>query len=123
MNCAYSRTDNLHSADERAGGENMTGRVMPYADATGPRTLGFGATQDEWASMTPHERYALNDGMLRARINQGDDFQYIGQDPLRPPEWRAQFDLTGSELLRLESRGVPYDAIPPEDVFKMIGRY
>jgi hypothetical protein len=73
--------------------------------------------------MAPRERYALNDGMLHARINEGDDFRYIGQDPLRPPEWRVQFDLTGSELLRLESRGVPYDVIPSEDVFKMIGRY
>jgi len=53
---------------------------MPYADATGSRTLGFGATSDERASMTPKQRYALNDGALRARINQ-DDFQYIGQDP------------------------------------------
>ena len=75
-------------------GENMSERVMPFAEATGSRTLGFGATADEWAAMTPQQRYQLNDGMLRARIGEGDDFRYIGQDPLRPPDVRARFDLT-----------------------------
>ncbi|MGH9187352.1 MAG: RHS repeat-associated core domain-containing protein, partial [Acidimicrobiales bacterium] len=104
-------------------GENMTGRVMPFADATGARTLGFGSTADEWAAMTPQQRYHLNDGMLRARMTEGDDFRYIGQDPSRPPEVRARFDLTRSELLRLDERGVPYDVVSPDEVFKTIGRY
>ncbi len=103
-------------------GENMTERVMPFADATGSRTLGFGATADEWAAMTPRQRYRLNDGMLRARIREGDSFRYIGQDPLRPPDIRARFDLTRSELLRLNERGIPYDIVSPLEVFKTIGR-
>ncbi len=104
-------------------GENMTERVMPFAEATESRTLGFGATGDEWAAMTPQQRYRLNDGMLRARIREGDNFRYIGPDPLRPPDVRARFDLTRSELLRLDERGVPYDVVSPDEVFKMIDRY
>lgn len=100
----------------------MTERVMPFADATGSRTLGFGATSDEWSAMTPRQRWRLNDGMLRARIGEGDNFRYIGQDPLRPPEIRSRFDLTRSELLRLDDRGVPYDVVSPLEVFKTIGR-
>jgi len=56
------------------------------------------------AAMSPRERWKLNDGMLRARINEGDNFLYIGQDPLRNPALRAKFDLAGSELLRLDDR-------------------
>lgn len=95
---------------------------MPFAEATDARTLGFGASADEWAAMTPRQRYKLNDGMLRARINAGDDFRYIGQDPARPPGVRQRFDLTRSELLRLDERGVPYDVVPPDEVLKTIGR-
>lgn len=78
-------------------GENMGKRVMPFADATEARSLGFGASREEWAAMSPAERWKLNDGMLRARMNEGDAFRYIGQDPLRPPADRAMFDLTRSE--------------------------
>jgi hypothetical protein len=66
-------------------GENMVQRTMASAEQTGARTLGFGATREEWAAMSPAERSKLNDGMLRARINEGDAFRYIGQDPLRNP--------------------------------------
>jgi len=72
--------------------------------------------------MTPAQRWKLNDGMLRARINEGDAFRYIGQDPLRNPTVRAQFDLTRSELLRLESRNVPYQVVPPSEVQSVLGR-
>ncbi len=104
-------------------GENMGQRVMPFAEGTGARHLGFGATADEWAAMTPRQRWKLNDGMLRARINEGDSFRYIGRDADRPPSVRAGFDLTGSELLRLNSRGIPYDIVSPAEVFKILGRY
>jgi hypothetical protein len=100
----------------------MAQRVMPFAEKTGGRTLGFGATADEWAAMTPQQRWRLNDGMLRARINEGDAFRYIGQDPLRNPAIRQQFDLTRSELLRLESRGVPYQTVPRSEVINVLGR-
>jgi len=72
--------------------------------------------------MSPAERWKLNDGMLRARINEGDAFRYIGQDPLRNPALRAQFDLTGSELLRLEGRNVPYQVVSPAAVQSVIKR-
>ncbi|OQB94339.1 MAG: hypothetical protein BWX84_00228 [Verrucomicrobia bacterium ADurb.Bin118] len=103
-------------------GENMAQRVMPFAEQTGARTLGFGSTADEWAAMTAQQRYKLNDGMLRARINEGDSFRYIGQDPLRNPALRTQFDLTGSELLRLNSRGIPYETVSPSEVMSVLGR-
>jgi hypothetical protein len=102
-------------------GENMTQRVMPFAEATDAETLGFGASREEWAAMTPAERWKLNDGMLRARITAGDAFRYIGQDPLRNPALRAQFDLTGSELLRLDSRNIPYEIVPPIEVQTVLG--
>lgn len=102
-------------------GENMGGRVIPYANATGLETLGFGATAEEWAAMTPAQRYALNDRMLRARISAGDFFQYVGQDPARSPLARQQFDLTRSELLRLDYMGIDYLMVPEDFVLKMIG--
>lgn len=64
--------------------------------------------------MTPAQRWKLNDGMLRTRINEGDAFRYIGQDPSRT---QRGFDLTGSELLRLDGRniGIEYvDTVPAE---------
>jgi hypothetical protein len=99
----------------------MSQRVIPFAERTGARDLGFGASQPEWRAMTPAEQWRLNDGMLRARINEGDAFRYIGQDPLRNPALRTQFDLTGSELLRLESRGIPYETVSPSEVISVLG--
>jgi hypothetical protein len=72
--------------------------------------------------MTPQQRWKLNDGTLRARINEGDSFQYIGKDPFRNPLQRQQFDLTGSELLRLNERGIPYQTVSPQQVQSVIGR-
>ncbi len=103
-------------------GENMADRVMPFAERTNARTLGFGTSSEDWARMTPQQRYKLNDGQLRARINEGDDFRYIGQDPARPPDVRARFDLTRSEILRLQERGIPYETVAPEEVAKILGQ-
>lgn len=104
-------------------GENMATRVIPFAERTGARTLGFGATADEWAKMTAQQRWKLNDGMLRARIGQGDVFRSIGFDTLRAPAQREGFDLLGSELLRLSERGIPVDHVSPDEIFKILGRY
>jgi RHS repeat-associated protein len=101
-------------------GENMTQRVIPFAKRTNSRTLGWGATADEWAAMTPQQRWKLNDGMLRTRIYEGDVFRYIGQDALRKPAERARFDLTRSELLRLESRNISYEVVSPSDVIQVL---
>jgi len=103
-------------------GENMAQRVIPFAEQTGASTLGFGATADEWAAMTAQQRYKLNDGMLRARINEGDSFRYIGIDAGRKPAERAAFDLTGSELLRLQDRVIPYQTVSPSEVMSVLGR-
>jgi len=103
-------------------GENMLERVIPFAEETGARTLPFGTTAERWATLTPKERWKLNDGALRTRIGEGDNFQYIGRDPYRDPLLRQLFDLTGSEILRLESRGTPYQIIPLSTVEKTIGR-
>ena len=102
-------------------GENMVRRVMPYADATGSSSLGFGTTPEIWELMSPKQRWKLNDGMLRARIARGGGFRSIGADPLRPTSGRAQFDLTGSELLRLDGRGIPYDITDPVNVYEILG--
>lgn len=103
-------------------GENMMERVIPYAEETGSRTLPFGATADEWAKMTPQQRWRLNDGTLRARINEGDSFRYIGQDPRRLPSVRTEFDLTRSELLRLQDRSISYEVVSPSAVQSVLGR-
>ena len=102
-------------------GENVSQRVAPFAQRTGARDLGFGATQAEWNAMTPAQRWKLNDGMLRARIKEGDAFRYIGQDPLRAPADRAMFDLTRSELLRLDSRNIPFQVVSPAEVQTVLG--
>lgn len=103
-------------------GENMAKRTIPFAEATGARTLPFGTTAEEWAKMTPQQRWKLNDGALRTRINEGDNFRYIGQDPYRSPAQRTQFDLTRSELLRLQERNVPYETVSPSEVQSVLGR-
>lgn len=72
--------------------------------------------------MRPAQRYKANDGTLRQRINEGDQFRYIGRDSLRDPLERRNFDLTGSEILRLEDRGIPYEVVAPEEVYNVIGR-
>lgn len=94
-------------------GENMMQRVIPYADKTGARTLPFGTTKEKWSKLTPKQRWKLNDGTLRSRINEGDNFKYIGRDLGRNPSARKKFDLTGSELQRLKGRGVPYETVTP----------
>jgi hypothetical protein len=103
-------------------GENMRDRVIPFAAATGARTLPWGTTPARWAQMTPQQRYRLNDGTLRARINEGDSFRYIGVDPGRPVAERYRFDLTRSELLRLSDHGIPYEVVTPQEVISTIGR-
>ena len=80
------------------------------------------ASPDDWARMTPRERYRANDGALRQRIGEGDTFSYIGRDPDRPDWVRQRFDLTGSEILRLEERGVPYEIVERAQVTAVIGR-
>jgi len=92
-------------------GENMRDRVIPYAESTGKSYIPFSTTEEEWANLSRAEQWHLNDGALRARINAGDAFEYIGRDPNR---FGARgFDLTGSELLRLGDRGVPYSTVNP----------
>ena len=103
-------------------GENMRDRVIPFAEKTNARTLPWGTMPEKWAKMTPKERWKLNDGLLRARINEGDNFRYIGTDLNRLPADRTRFDLIRSELLRLEERGIPYDTVSKEEVFRTIGR-
>ena len=103
-------------------GENMIERVKPYADKTGSRTLPFGTTLEKWAKLTPQQKWKLNDGALRKRISEGDNFKYIGQDAYRDPALRRQFDLTGSELIRLKERGIRYKTVSPSAVIDAIGR-
>ncbi|MFN5945741.1 MAG: hypothetical protein ACK5Q4_00355 [Phycisphaerae bacterium] len=103
-------------------GENMMDRVIPYARKTGGRELPFGTTPEEWARMSPRDRYKLNDGTLRSRLKEGDNIESIGRDPRRPEALRKKFDLTGAELLRLKDRGVPVREVPAEVVKSVIGR-
>jgi len=103
-------------------GENMRDRVIPFAEKTGARTLPWGTTPEKWAAMTPKERWRLNDGLLRRRIGEGDQFRYIGIDPDRPADRRKRFDLTRSELLRLEERGIRYETVPLEEILQILGR-
>jgi RHS repeat-associated protein len=101
-------------------GENMTERVVPYANRSKARTLPFGTTPENWSKLNPKERWKLNDGILRARIKEGDNFLFIGRDPYRDPLLRKQFDLTGSELLRLNERGIPFETSSPSNVKQLI---
>lgn len=82
----------------------------------------FGISPEGWNNLASKERWKMNDGALRKRINEGGDFVYIGIDPSHPAEFRRMFDLTGSELLRLEWKGVPYKTIPASEVQTVIGR-
>lgn len=100
----------------------MLERVIPFADRTGARYLPFGTSAEEWAKMTPKERWKLNDRALRVRINEGDNFRYIGQDSYRDPALRREFDLTRSELLRLRERGVPFESVSPHEIQNILGR-
>jgi RHS repeat-associated protein len=102
-------------------GENMMQRVIPFATKTNARTLPFGTTSAQWSKMTFQQRWKLNDGALRARINDGDLFRYIGQDPFRNPLLRQEFDLTGSELLRLNDRRIPFQIVSPQEVMSVLG--
>lgn len=104
-------------------GENMIGRVIPFAQRTGGRALEFGTTRAGWAILTPRGRWHLNDGQLRARIKEGDEFRSMLKDPARHPDARRRLDLHGSELLRLRERGVPVDIISPEEALDVIGRF
>jgi hypothetical protein len=110
-----------HTPNTTILGENMRDRVIPFAERTDARIVEM-RTPADWASMTPQERYHANDGALRARINEGDSFRYIGQDPTRPEGLREQFDLTRSEIIRLEERGVPYEVVSHTEVVSVIGR-
>ncbi len=103
-------------------GENMSDRVIPFANKTDARTLPFGTTAENWDKMTPQERWHLNDGSLRKRIGEGDQFRYIGVDPDRDAARRLKFDLTRSELLRLQERGIPYETVPTEEIRRILGR-
>jgi hypothetical protein len=103
-------------------GENMAGRVIPFVERTGARTLPFAKkSTKEWSSLTRRQQWKLNDGALRARIREGDAFRYIGRDPERSGAERL-FDLTGSELLWLTERGVRYDLVPASEVLRVLGR-
>ena len=73
----------------------------------------FGATAEKWAKLTPKQRWTLNDGALRKWMNEGDKFKYIGTDPGRNPALRKKFNLTGSELLRMKDKGIPYETVTP----------
>lgn len=102
-------------------GENMHKRVKPFARGTGARTLRWATrTSDEWARLPAREKWKLNDGLLRARIREGDTFRTIGQDPERMVR---DIDLLRSELLRLTERGIPYETVAPDEIFKVIGRF
>jgi RHS repeat-associated protein len=103
-------------------GENMTDRVIPYANKTGARYLPFGTTAEKWSMLSPKQKWKLNDGALRKRIKEGDSFEYIGQDAYRDPLVRRKFDLTRSELLRLNERGVKYDTVAPSTIRNVIKR-
>ncbi len=100
-------------------GEGMETRVIPYAHRTGGRTIDM-LPRSVWERLSPQQRYRANDGAIRTRINEGDRFEFIGRDS-RPEALRRQFDLTGSELLRLSDRGIGYNIVPPEVVSGVLG--
>ena len=75
--------------------------------------------QEKWDQLTPKQRYKLNDGTLRTRIKEGDSFRYIGQDG-RDAAVRVEFDLTASELLRLDDRSIPYEIVSKEEVIRIL---
>ena len=102
-------------------GENMADRVSPYANKTGGRTIPMGSKK-AWDAMSPKERWKKNDGDLRKRIKEGDNFEYIGQDTGRSAAARNKFDLTRSELQRLNDRGVSYTSVAADKVKQTIGR-
>lgn len=90
--------------------------MVPFAEKTGARTLDNGLTSAQWNKLTPKEQYRLNDGQLRGRIRDGDLFRDIG------PDGRVRaLDLRKAEMLRLQERGVPVEAVSPEEVARVLG--
>jgi hypothetical protein len=71
--------------------------------------------------MTPQQRWRANDGLLRTRINEGDAFAYIGRDPNRNPSASSGFDLTGSELLRLQDRNIQVNRVDRVNIYEVLG--
>ncbi len=55
----------------------MMQRVIPFAQKNDARAIPFGASKAEWDAMSPQQRWRLNDGALRARINERDNFRYV----------------------------------------------
>jgi hypothetical protein len=123
----------LRAADTAAGfghvkqpvtiiGENMRDRVIPFAEKTQARPIPFARSVDEWTKLSPQEQYRLNDGALRSRIRAGDRFRYIGQDPYRDAAVRRRFDLTRSELDRLQERGIDVEFVSRDEIYDVLRR-
>jgi hypothetical protein len=93
-------------------GESMEARVIPYASRTANEHIPFGVTAEQWAGFSPKERWKLNDGMFRMRINAGDNLVSTGRDPERKATTRSKFDLFGSEMLRANDRNVRVNQVP-----------
>lgn len=101
----------------------MEKRVEPFAEATGARTPpdGSGPSSAEWDAMSAKEKYRLNDGMLRARIREGDDFATSAWTTDRIQCGPSSISRVLSSL-RLDERGVSYETVSQDEVLKTIGR-
>ncbi len=102
-------------------GENMEGRVIPFAKEIGARTLPWAGTPEQWRAWSPQQRYRANDRMLRIRAREGDLFATIGADARRPEALRRRFDLTRAELMRLEYMRISVEERSAINVYLVLG--
>lgn len=96
-------------------GNNQKDRIIPYAQKTGARTIENGKTAAEWEKLSSKEKYKLNDGKFRERMNEGDRIKDIGPDGQNRP-----LDLRKAELNRAQDRNYPVERVPAEEVNKVI---
>ncbi|TWT94541.1 hypothetical protein Pla52n_53620 [Stieleria varia] len=98
-------------------GNGQYSRVVPFAKATGARTIENGMTETDWEKLSSRERYKLNDGNLRERIREGDRFRSLGPDGRN-----RKLDLLIAEMNRLRERGIPVEEVPQDEILNVIGR-
>ncbi len=114
---SFAATNNVVKKGTTIIGNDQFGRVGPFAQKTGATTLRSRLTEKQFNALSIKQKFRVNDGLLRQRINRGDVFRDIGPD-LR----NRSFDLRLLELFRLKERGVSIERISPTQVFRILGR-
>ena len=99
-------------------GNGQQKRVIPFAQKTNASTIDNGLTEAQYIKLSSKQKYKLNDGLLRQRINRGDTFRDIGKDNVS-----RDLDLLEAELLRLRDRGIFVETVSPTEILNTRGKH